>query len=65
MKKTETLAKAIEVESRKIKREAAIREKDYIPTKVDDKLRNPNPSKRLEIFSVSHYVFPFQPPFPS
>ncbi|XP_073128904.1 microtubule-associated protein 70-5 isoform X2 [Henckelia pumila] len=46
IKKTETLAKAIEVESRKIKREAAIREKDSTPTKVDAKLRNPNPSKK-------------------
>ncbi|XP_075478602.1 microtubule-associated protein 70-5-like [Primulina tabacum] len=46
MKKTETLAKAIEVESRKIKREAAIREKDSMLTKVDDKLRNPNTASK-------------------
>ncbi|XP_073028944.1 microtubule-associated protein 70-5 [Primulina eburnea] len=53
MKKTETLAKAIEVGSRKIKREAAIREKDSMPTKVDDKLRNPNTSKKVHVMNAS------------
>ncbi|XP_060186458.1 microtubule-associated protein 70-5-like [Lycium barbarum] len=42
MKKIETLNKAIEVESRKMKREAAIREKDLVSTKTDDNTRNRN-----------------------
>lgn len=47
MKKIGTLAKALEVESKKVKREAAIREKDSALTKVDEKMRNTNSSKRL------------------
>ncbi|KAL1559989.1 hypothetical protein AAHA92_10262 [Salvia divinorum] len=46
MKKVETLARAIEVESKKIKREAAIREKDSALVKLDEKIRSPNSSKR-------------------
>ena len=46
MKKVETLARAIEVESKKIKREAAIREKDSALVKLDEKTRSPNSSKR-------------------
>ncbi|KAG6416432.1 hypothetical protein SASPL_123862 [Salvia splendens] len=46
MKKVETLARAIEVESKKIKREAAIREKDSALVKLDEKKRSPNSSKR-------------------
>ncbi|MCD7451710.1 hypothetical protein HAX54_013093 [Datura stramonium] len=42
MKKIETLNKAIEVESRKMKREAAIREKDSVSTKIDDNARSRN-----------------------
>ncbi|KZV51805.1 Microtubule-associated protein 70-5 isoform 1 [Dorcoceras hygrometricum] len=56
-KKTETLAKAIEVESRKIKRDAAVREKDPTPTKVDDKLRNPNPFKRVEAAYAREFMY--------
>ncbi|KAG8385865.1 hypothetical protein BUALT_Bualt03G0089600 [Buddleja alternifolia] len=40
MKKIETLNRAIEVESKKMKREAAIREKDSTLIKVDEKIRN-------------------------
>ncbi|KAL8461671.1 hypothetical protein ACS0TY_032959 [Phlomoides rotata] len=46
MKKIGTLAKALEVESKKGKREAALREKDSALTKVDEKMRNTNSSKR-------------------
>ncbi|KAL3820833.1 hypothetical protein ACJIZ3_006738 [Penstemon smallii] len=47
MKKIETLTRAIEVELKKTKREAAIREKDSTTSlKVDDKIRNKNSSKR-------------------
>ncbi|XP_009591783.1 microtubule-associated protein 70-5-like [Nicotiana tomentosiformis] len=42
MKKIETLNKAIEVECRKMKREAAIREKDSVSTKPDDNTRSRN-----------------------
>lgn len=43
MKKIETLNKAIEVESRKMKKEAAIREKDSATaTKTDDNARSGN-----------------------
>ncbi|PIN18609.1 hypothetical protein CDL12_08712 [Handroanthus impetiginosus] len=46
MKKIETLTRAIEVESKKMKREAAIREKDSTLTKVEEKIRNTNSAKR-------------------
>ncbi|KAK4485178.1 hypothetical protein RD792_007791 [Penstemon davidsonii] len=47
MKKIETLTRAIEVELKKTRREAAIREKDSTTSlKVDDKIRNKNSSKR-------------------
>lgn len=49
IKKVETLARAIEVESKKIKREAAIREKDSALVKLDEKIRSPNSSKRLAL----------------
>lgn len=52
MKKIGTLAKALEVESKKVKREAAIREKDSALTKVDEKMRNTNSSKRLAIYTM-------------
>ncbi|KAL2495625.1 Microtubule-associated protein 70-5 [Forsythia ovata] len=39
MKKTETLTRALEVESKKIKRETTIREKDSVLVKVDNKIR--------------------------
>ncbi|CAA0818012.1 Microtubule-associated protein 70-5 [Striga hermonthica] len=47
MKKIETLTRAIEVESKKMKREAAIREKDSSLIKSDEKIRSTNSSKRL------------------
>lgn len=51
MKKVDTLIKSFEVESKKMKREAAIREKDSASAKVDDKKnRNTNSSKRLVLF---------------
>lgn len=48
MRKVDTLSKAIEVESKKIKREAAAREKEAISTKADEnkKIRNTDSSKR-------------------
>ncbi|KAL3627280.1 hypothetical protein CASFOL_028643 [Castilleja foliolosa] len=46
MKKIETLTRAIEVESKKMKREAAIRDKDSTFIKTDEKIRNINSSKR-------------------
>lgn len=51
MKRIETLARAIEVESKKVKREAAIREKDSALAKLDEKIRSPNSSKRLHLSS--------------
>ncbi|KAM7525303.1 hypothetical protein LguiA_015205 [Lonicera macranthoides] len=49
MKKVDTLIKSFEVESKKMKREAAIREKDSASAKADDnkKNRNTNSSKRV------------------
>lgn len=49
MKKIDTLNRAIEVESRKMKREAATREKDSTIIKADEKIRITNSSKRLAI----------------
>lgn len=49
MKKVETLARAIEVESKKTKREAAMREKDSALAKLDEKMRSTNSSKRLVV----------------
>ncbi|RVW80381.1 Microtubule-associated protein 70-5 [Vitis vinifera] len=48
MRKVDALSKAIEVESKKIKREAAAREKEAISTKADEnkKIRNTDSSKR-------------------
>lgn len=46
MKKIETLSKAIQIESKKTKREAAIRETDLVSAKGDDKIRKTNSSKR-------------------
>ncbi|KAL3850958.1 hypothetical protein ACJIZ3_012840 [Penstemon smallii] len=40
MKKVETLTRAMEVESKKMKREAATREKNSTSIKADDKIRN-------------------------
>lgn len=48
MKKIGTLAKALEVESKKVKREAAIREKDSALTKS----RNTDSSKRFAIYTM-------------
>ncbi|KAJ8551780.1 hypothetical protein K7X08_021795 [Anisodus acutangulus] len=48
MKKIETLYKAIEVESRKMKSEAAIREKYLVSTKTDDTTRSINSLTRLK-----------------
>lgn len=53
MKKIETLARAMEVESKKAKREAATREKDSALAKVEDKIRSTNSSKRLALFQES------------
>ncbi|KAK4491890.1 hypothetical protein RD792_002671, partial [Penstemon davidsonii] len=44
MKKVDTLTRAIEVESKKMKREAATREKNSTSIKADDKIRNANSS---------------------
>ncbi|KAL7130456.1 hypothetical protein ABFS83_13G135400 [Erythranthe nasuta] len=46
MKKIDTLTRAVEVESKKMKREAAIRDKDSTLVKVDEKIRNTNSTKR-------------------
>ncbi|GFP80500.1 microtubule-associated protein 70-5, partial [Phtheirospermum japonicum] len=63
MKKIETLTRAIEVESKKMKREAAIREKDSNLIKTDEKIRNTNSSKRLatilQISMLCFYLFCF------
>lgn len=48
MKKIGTLSKALEVESKKVKREAAIREKDSALTKS----RNTDSSKRFAIYTT-------------
>jgi hypothetical protein len=47
MKKVDTLTKAIEVESKKMKREAATREKESVSAKMDDnkKIKNESSSK--------------------
>ena len=50
-KKIETLAKALEMEYKRTKREATRKDKSSISTKVDDKIRNMNSSRR--------YVFPY------
>ncbi|KAL8033012.1 hypothetical protein ABFX02_13G135600 [Erythranthe guttata] len=49
MKKIDTLTRAVEVESKKMKREAAIRDKDSTVVKVDEKIRNTNSTKRSVI----------------
>lgn len=50
-KKIDTLTKALEAEYKKIKREAATKEKNPISTKVDDKIKITNSSKRY-LFSL-------------
>lgn len=45
-KKVETMAKAMESEYKKIRRELAMREKDQISIKADDKIRNSISSRR-------------------
>lgn len=52
IKKVDGLMKAIEVESKKVKKEAAVREKELISTTVDDKKthKNTNFSKRYVKF---------------
>lgn len=45
-KKIETLAKALEMEYKRTKREATRKDKSSISTKVDDKIRNMNSSRR-------------------
>lgn len=49
MKKVNALTKAIEAESKKIKREAAAREKEAMSAKLDDtrKIRSTSSSRRL------------------
>lgn len=49
MRKVDALTKAIEAESKKIKREAAAREKEAISAKLDDtrKIRSTSSSRRL------------------
>lgn len=49
MKKIETLARAMEVESKKAKREAAVRDKDSALTKLEEKMKSTNASKRLAL----------------
>lgn len=57
IKKVDTLIKALEVESKKMKREAAAREKNSTSEKLDDnkKIRNTNSSKRY--FTSSYFIF--------
>ncbi|GFY91639.1 microtubule-associated proteins 70-5 [Actinidia rufa] len=59
MKKVYTLTKAIEVESKKLKREAVTKEKESVSAKMDDnkKIRNATPSKR------SIYISSFRKPW--
>ncbi|XP_022880320.1 microtubule-associated protein 70-5-like [Olea europaea var. sylvestris] len=45
-KKVETLLRAMQIESKKTKREAAIRETDLVSAKGNDKIRKTNSSKR-------------------
>lgn len=52
-KKIDTLTKALEAEYKKIKREAAIKEKSPFSTKVNDKMRNTNSSRRY-VFTYSY-----------
>lgn len=49
MRKVDALTKAVEAESKKIKREAAAREKEAISAKLDDtrKIRSTSSSRRL------------------
>ena len=51
MKKVEALTKAMEVEYKKIKREAAAREKEAASTKLDENKKN-----RLTSYSKRFYI---------
>ncbi|KAL6546859.1 hypothetical protein OROMI_022580 [Orobanche minor] len=49
MKKIETLTRTMELESKKMKKEAAIREKDSTLIKADEKIRNTNSCTKVEV----------------
>ena len=59
MKKVDKLTKSIEVESKKLKREAVTKEKESVSAKMDDnkKIRSTTPSKR------SVYISSFRKPW--
>ena len=61
MKKVDTLTKAIEVEAKKLKREAVTKEKESVSAKMDDikKIRNTTPSKRS--VDISSFRKPWGP----
>jgi predicted Holliday junction resolvase-like endonuclease len=66
VKKVDALTKAIEVESKKMKREAAAREKEAASVKVADNRKNSyaNSSVRF-VKSITESLNPFSPNFDS
>jgi hypothetical protein len=56
VKKVDALTKAIEVESKKMKREAAAREKEAASLKMDDNRKNRFANSSIRFVSISSFV---------